>query len=285
MQPPFDPVFDPRQCLLGEGPLWHPERKQLLWFDILAKQLMSRRGNQTLKWQFQDHVSAAARVSKNEILIASEKELLLFNLETNTQTHICPLEADNSTTRSNDGRADPYGGFWIGTMSKTSKPKAGTIYRWYKGKLHTLYQNITTSNSICFSPDQKYACFSDTRERQIMRQKLDSEGWPSGEAKVFIDLNKEKLKPDGAVIDAEGCLWNAQWGAARVARYSPTGNFLMAVNFPATQTSCPAFGGTNLSTLFVTSAADKIKNPSPAQGQTFFKKLSVRGQEEHQVIL
>ena len=132
-------VHDETPCALGEGPLWHPERGQLFWFDIVGKRLHTREEGNTRTWQFEDHVSAAGWVSRNELLIASERELFLFDAETAEARHVCALEADNPVTRSNDGRADPWGGFWIGTMGKNAEPKAGAIYRCYRGELRRLH--------------------------------------------------------------------------------------------------------------------------------------------------
>lgn len=278
-------VFDTRNCSLGEGPLWHPVRNQLFWFDINNMKLLSRVGDTQLEWQFDEHVSAAGWVSENQLLIASESQLFLFDLETGKSDPICQLEADNPITRSNDGRADPWGGFWIGTMGKKLEPHAGAIYRFYQGELVKLYSDVTISNAICFSPDKRFAYFTDTLTQQIMRQSLDAEGWPLGAAKVFVDLTPNGLNPDGAIVDAEGCVWNAQWGASRVACYSPEGLFLSAVDLPAEQISCPAFGGTELTTLFATSASESMDNPSPDQGRTFQVALAGKGQAEHQVVL
>ncbi|WP_424987488.1 SMP-30/gluconolactonase/LRE family protein [Microbulbifer sp. S227A] len=278
-------AFDPRACTLGEGPLWHPERQQLFWFDINAKRLLSRVADTALEWQFDRHVSAAGWVDRDRLLVASETDLFLFDMETGTSETLCPLEAEQIGTRSNDGRADPWGGFWIGTMDKHAAPRAGAIYRFYKGELHPLIHDLTIPNAICFSPDRKYAYYTDTTTRQIMRQRLKAEGWPTGPAEVFVDLRDRGLNPDGAVVDAEGCLWNAQWGASRVARYSPDGRELMHVDMPATQMTCPSFGGPDFATLYATSAQEGIDLPSPEQGQTHATPVAHRGLPEYRVIL
>lgn len=276
-------VFDARVCQLGEGPLWHPERGQLFWFDILGKRLMSRDGDGQMEWAFDEHVSAAGWVDSDRLLVASETSLSVFDVETGARAHVCDLEPDNPVTRSNDGRADPQGGFWIGTMGKRAEPFAGAIYRWYRGTLRQLFDRITVSNSICFSPDGRFAYFTDTRSRRVQRVALDADGWPDGEAEVFLDLRTDEKNPDGAVVDAEGNIWSAQWGAHRVACYDDRGNFLHAISFPAEQTSCPAFGGDGLSTLFVTSAAVGLSGE--ADGQTFAVEVETRGQVEHRVVL
>ncbi|HSF92689.1 MAG TPA: SMP-30/gluconolactonase/LRE family protein, partial [Paracoccaceae bacterium] len=132
-------VFDPRLCTLGEGPLWHPERNQLFWFDILGKRLLSRDETGPLTWQFDEHVSAAGWVDRDTLLIASETALFRFTLSSGVREDIVALEADNPQTRSNDGRADPWGGFWIGTMGNSAQPDAGAIYRFYKGGVTKLF--------------------------------------------------------------------------------------------------------------------------------------------------
>ena len=276
-------VHDPRACRLGEGPLWHPERRQLFWFDILGKRLLSRDGTDQREWQFTEHVSAAGWVDKDRLLIASESALFLFDLETGTRRDLVPLEAGNPVTRSNDGRADAWGGFWIGTMGRNAEEKAGAIYRYYRGELRCLFDGITISNAICFSRATAY--FTDTRSRRIMRQPLGKDGWPEGEPAVFVDLTGEGLNPDGAVVDAEGCLWNAQWSAARVARYGPDGRFLSAIPFPARQMTCPAFGGDGLRRLFATSATQGLSEKANADGQTFATEVDVAGQAEHRVLV
>ncbi|EEW27039.1 SMP-30/gluconolactonase/LRE family protein [Rhodobacter ferrooxidans] len=282
-------VFDNRSCELGEGPLWHPEREQLFWFDILGKRLLSQRHGKPLQWQFTEMVSAAGWINADELLIASESALFRFNLATGVRNDLCLLEANNPATRSNDGRADPYGGFWIGTMGKAAEPQAGTIYRYYGGELKRLFHALTIPNAICFTPDGRYAHFADTVTRCVMRVALDDMGWPKAVPETFLDLRAEGLNPDGAVVDAAGNLWLAQWGAGRVAAYAPSGDFLRAVSFAAPHTSCPAFGGSDLMTLFCTSALQGMeasaRAETPDAGKIFAAQGIARGQYEHQVTL
>lgn len=276
-------VFDGRQCTLGEGPLWHPERQQLFWFDILNMQLLTRLDEKEHSWQFDETVSAAGWISRTELLIASASRIFLFDLETSAQTKLCDLEADNPVTRSNDGRADPNGGFWIGTMGYNAEQGAGSIYRFFKGELRKLYSGISISNAICFSPDGNTAYFADTATQAIQQVTLDSDGWPTGTPRLFTDLSGGGYNPDGSVVDCEGHLWNAQWGANRIARYAPDGSFVEEITLPAMQVTCPAFGGADLRTLFATTAADGLDGAW--DGKTYSAETAVRGQPEHRVIL
>ena len=279
-------VFDDRVCGLGEGPLWHPTRKALYWFDITGKKLLSRRGDVVSEHALDTHFSAAGWVDENTLILASETALWRHDLKTDSRTHLIDLEASNTVTRSNDGRADPWGGFWIGTMGKTAEPNAGAIYRFYRGTLRKLVEDITISNAICFAPDHSYAYYTDTATRQIMRIKLDPDtGWPFGKAEVLIDLNSDGLNPDGAVTDADGNIWAALWGAGQIACFAPDGTPLRRVDVPATNPTCPAFGGPALRDLYVTSATQGLTPPAPLDGKTFCIRDVAQGLPEPQVIL
>ncbi len=281
-------IFDGRACGLGEGPLWHPERKQLFWFDILANRMLSQTPEGPQEWQFGQRVSAAAWISADALLIASETGLFRFHLGTGARDVVAEVEADNPATRSNDGRADRQGGFWFGTMGKRGgkDPGAGAIYRWYRGELRKLYPGITIPNAISFSPDGRTAHFTDTVTHKVMRVALDAQGWPAGTPQVYLDFSREHLSPDGAVCDAAGNLWLALWGSARVSCFAPDGTLLRSVEFDAPHTSCPAFGG---ETLFCTTAlegmSEAAKAAHPQAGMTFSVADVARGMEEAKVIL
>lgn len=280
-------IFDATPCHLGEGPLWHPLRAELIWFDINAKTMFAKGAGARHDWVFDRHVSAAGWVDEHRLLMASDRALELFDLRDGTARVVCPLEADNPATRSNDGRADPQGGFWIGTMGLAAESQAGAIYRFYKGELRKLFGNVTIPNAIAFTPDHRYATFTDTARGQVMRVALHPEtGWPLGAPSVYIDFSGTGLNPDGAVFDAEGCFWNAQWGASRLARYDDDGNLIKEVDLPATNITCPAFGAGH---IYATSARENLTADDlaqqPSAGMTFRIATPIIGQAEHRVNL
>lgn len=282
-------IYDDRKCELGEGAFWHPKREQLYWFDILGKRLLTRGSEGPGEWHFPHMVSAAGWLNQSELMIASEVALFRFDLETGTRRDVLPLEADNAVTRSNDGRADPYGGFWIGTMGKAAEKGAGSIWRYFRGSLRRLYSGLSIPNAISFTADGRTAHFTDTMTAQVMRVALDADGWPRGEPAVYLDLAALGLNPDGAICDAEGRFWGAQWGAGRVACYAPDGSLIQTVSFDAPNTSCPAFGGPDLSTLFCTTALQHMsaadRSAHPHAGMTFAATGIARGVPEPMVIL
>lgn len=280
-------LFDTRICQLGEGPLWHPERKQFFWFDILGCTLLSQEDGAALEWRFDENVSAAGWIDRDRLLVASETALWQFDLATGEQSFLCALEADNDVTRSNDGRADPWGGFWIGTMGKQAEPDAGAIYRFYQGELRKLVSDITVSNAICFAPDRTVAYYTDTPTKMIMRVDLDPDtGWPNAAAQVHQDLTAFQSGPDGAVTDRDGNLWLATWGAAQVVCYAPDGTLLHRIRADAKQTSCPAFGGPELRDLYISSAAVGLTESGHSHdGCTFIARNVAQGVPEPRVIL
>lgn len=278
-------VFDHRKCVLGEGPIWHDDLQTLFWFDIENKKMLAQGPEGPAEWQFEEHHSAAGIIDSDTLLIGSETGLWTFHISTGERSLVCDLERDNFTTRSNDGRTDHQGGFWIGTMGKQADPAAGAIYRYYKGELRKLYAELTIPNAICFSPDGQYGYYTCTPTQKIMRQLLDREGWPDGPPEILVDLAPEGLFPDGAVVDADGGIWNAQWGAGRVARYTPEGAFDLAISVPGLHASCPAFGGPSGMTLFVTTAEEGLNPPSAADGLLYTCETEISGQVMRRIFV
>lgn len=276
-------IYDDRPCALGEGPLWHPLRKELFWFDINAHKLFSK----TQTWNFELSVSAAGWIDHNTLLIASQIGLHRFDITSgNLSEPIVDIEQDNPNTRSNDGRADPWGGFWIGTMGFNAEANAGAIYRMYQGELRVIAADITISNSICFTPERKFAHYTDTTTKKIMRVALDPEtGWPLEPAQIWLDLTAQGLNPDGAVVDADGIFWVALWGAGCVNGYAPDARLITHLSVDGLHTTCPAFGGETLSDLYVTSATIGIVGPIDDNGKVFRLSNIAKGQQEHQVNL
>lgn len=285
-------IFDVTRCELGEGALWHPDRGQLFWFDILGQKMFARGDRAAQVWDMPEITTAAARLADGRLLLATETALVAFDPDSGARVHLADLDAADRGTRSNDGRADRQGGFWIGTMGKRGGDDVGrgAIWRFYKGQLRKLYPAITIPNAICFAPDGATAYFTDTVTQRVMRVALDADGWPVGQPETFLDLRGDGLYPDGAVVAADGTFWNAQWGAGRVACYAPDGTFLRAVEFPMSpHTSCPAFGGADLTTLYCTTAMEGLDAAARARhadaGRTFMAAGITRGLPEPEMTL
>src|SRR5690606_7878807 len=159
--------------------------------------------------------SALAFIDADRQLLVTEIGLQIRDVTTGRLTMHRPVDADNPLTRSNDARVHPSGALWFGTMALTEEKGAGAILRYFKGEVRTLFPGIGIPNSICFSPDGSVAYYADTAINILMRVACDpATGLPLGEPEVFHDQRGDKGGLDGSVVDAEGVLWNARWGAA-----------------------------------------------------------------------
>lgn len=276
-------VHDHTACLLGEGPLWHPERGELWWFDILNRTL---HGPGTRR-QLPDMSSAMGWVDRDAVLMARRGALVRHDLATGAEERVAGLDEGNPLVRSNDGRADPFGGFWIGTMGLRAEADAGAIWRLHRGELRRLLAPVTIPNAICFAPDGSHAHYSDTARGIVWRHRLDGQGWPVGEGEVFLDLSGDGLHPDGAVTDADGHLWVALWGSGEVRGFAPDGRRVGSFHLPARQSSCPAIGLDG--TLYVTSAAAGLPQEehamNPGQGRTHAIAAGLAFKPECRVVL
>jgi sugar lactone lactonase YvrE len=280
-------VFDGRACGLGECPVWHPERQELFWVDLPNNKLLSRGENGLSVWDFDELVSALAWIDQDRLLLANESTgLMEFEIATGDTKVLCPIEVDVPENRCNDGRADPWGGFWVGTMNKENKPKQGSIYRWYNGELRKLVPGLTIPNGICFDRSRNRAYYADTLLDTIYVLTLDPEtGWPVGLPEVFLDLTESEARPDGAVTDAEGNIWYVLWGTNRLMCFSPEGEILHELDPGVPQPTCPGFGGEHYEDLFLTTAAiwlDTEGSNKPFGATLVFKGI-VKGMPEPQV--
>ncbi len=277
--------------MLGEGPMWHPVRKRLFWFDIPEGKLHSSNaaGYQQRSFQFGEPASAAGWIDKDTLLVATASGLQKLDLNLGSWETLVSLEADNPLTRSNDGRTAPDGSFWIGTMGLKHEHGIGAYYRYHQGKLDKIFHPVSIPNSTCFSADGRLAYISDTVEHVIWCWQLDEIGAPVGEKEIHIDLGAEKGNPDGSVIDSEGYLWNAQWGAWKIVRYAPDGTRDREIELPVQQPTCPCFGGRDLIKLYITSAKEGLSEEQlakqPDAGKVLVLDVNVAGLAEWQVLV
>lgn len=276
-------LFIDSRCELGEGPFWNPLLERIFWFDILNQTMLSAtaEGHLVDRITFDDKTSAAAVVDKDTLAVFQSGALLRYDFATDSKTIIAEIEADKPHNRSNDSRMDRSGGFWLGTMNRGGgQPKTGAVYQWKAGKLTTILEHVGIPNSICFSPDGTRAYFTDAGA-VIRTVSLDSAtGLPNGE---WTDLCGA-IAPggaDGSVVDSEGYIWNARWGGSCVVRISPTGHLDRVIDLPVPNVSCPAFGGKDMKTLYITTARENLSPEQleqyPLSGSLFAIDVDVPG--------
>ena len=273
-------LFHNTSCQLGEGPLW--VNNTLYFFDIEGNRLhaLDEKAANHRSWDMGCYASAAGRLESGKLLIATEHALQIFDPEAGNSEHLIDLETDNTDTRSNDGRADRQGGFWIGTMSTSGKDNAGAIYRFYKGEVRKLVPNVSIPNAISFAPDGQTAYFTDTTKQMVSRWGLDPQGWPVGDPTPFY--KPVNGAPDGAVVDSEGALILALWGGSRAIRVTHDGAVTHEFETDASNVTCPAFGPDGR--LYFTTAKAGLTDievaEQPSAGGIFVIDAPAPGQEE-----
>ena len=279
------------RCHLGEGPTYDAATDTAWWFDIPEGRLFEAQlgSGQVRIHHLGKMASALARVDGERQLIVAEDGLYIRSLSDGSMSLYAPLEADNPATRSNDARVHPSGTFWIGTMGRKAEARAGAIYALYRGEISRLFPGTTIPNAICFSPDGSLGYFADTARNELYRVALDPlTGLPSGVPEVLL-RHRGVGGLDGAVVDADGLIWNARWGGGCVDVYNPTGEHLRCLEVPARQSSCPAFVGPDFSRLLVTSAwqgmDEAARAADPGHGRTFVMEVSAKGRPEPDVKL
>ena len=269
---------------LGEGVLWSPAHGEVQWTDIFGRRFWahSPSDSQVRSVPLPDRLGCFAPLVGPMILAGFAGGLEMFDLEKGTRRLIAAIEQDRPTTRVNDGRLDRRGRLVFGTMDEdpSGARPLGHIWSFGGGRARVLASGVRIANSIAFSPDGRRMYFADTPEKRIRLYDYDLDsGVLSGE-RVFVTVEGPGF-PDGSTVDAEGCLWNAEWGGGRVVRYRPDGRVDRALALPASQVTCCAFGGARLDRLYVTTARTGL-DPStlaaePHAGALFAFDVGVSG--------
>jgi sugar lactone lactonase len=285
-------VLSEQRCHLGEGPTYDPANNTAWWFDILGRTLFEAdlTSGEITAHQLPVMASMLAVVDDKSQLLATENGLYIRDVTDGRLTLHTPLESDNAATRSNDGRTHPCGALWIGTMGRNAEKAMGAIYRLHRGELTRLFAGVSIPNAICFSPDGATAYFTDTSAAILHRVAIDpSTAMPIADPATLYDHRGGDGGLDGAVVDAQGLIWNARWGGACVDVYTPEGGRIRSIRVPAKQSSCPAFVGANFDRLLVTSAwqgmDEHAKIADPHHGKTFVLDVGASGRAEPRVKL
>ncbi len=283
-------VFSNVQNKLGESPLWHPLLETLFWVDIEKNLLLSKcltKPDSLTQVEMQDTVSALAWLDKAHLIIGSSTGIYKYHIASGVRQTLTFLENTQSTRRSNDGRADPWGGFWLSTMDTNARSGEGKIYRFYQNSLNCVVQGLTIPNGLCFDKARSRAYYCDSKASCIFTLNVNPDsGEPILPAQVFYQFKNTQVDPDGCVIDALGNLWLAVWDMGCVMCLSPDGEVLNTLPLAATKPTSVAFGGNNAQWLFVTSADDSnVKTNQSLQGNVFKISGIKNGQLEPPVTL
>lgn len=252
---------------LGESPLWHPAESRLYWCDIAAHELHRYDPDTSVHehWVFDSEPSACAPMLGGGLLLAMRDGLWRFDTEGGRRTRLAEPPYDPAVERFNDGKADAWGRFWVGTIFEPREPALAALYCFDAGHLERRADGITVSNGLAWSPDGRTMYWSDTKVHAVYAMDYDLSSGAVSRRRLFAQFASRVQtaapavyggRPDGAAIDAEGCYWVAMYEGARLLRLSPSAEVLLDLALPLRCPTMPCFGGSDLKTLYLTSARE-----------------------------
>lgn len=264
---------------LGEGPVWSPAEQRLYWFDIKGRRLSwyEPAGGERGAFDLPMRASAAVPRAKGGLLMATEKGLALADPGKGVVKVVRPYDLGEGF-RTNDGKIDMAGRFWWSVMDDDGGKRPGSVFRTDPdGTTTRVLTGIHIPNTVSFSPDGATLYMADSKLQTLFAHETAD----LSKVREFAHTRGTEASPDGSAVDAEGYLWNAQWGGWRIVRYSPDGKVDRIVRMPVEQPTSCAFGGPDLSTLYVTSAWDELSDEArakqPLAGGLFAIDVGVKG--------
>ena len=254
---------------LGEGPSWDSRNGVLYWVDIFRGLVHRYTPDESKDEEFQagQYVSSVVPSRSGDVVVTLQHGF--FSLSLGGEPHpIAEVEGSLAQNRFNDGKCDPRGRFWAGTMDIEEKRPVGALYVLEKERGVTkVLEKVTVSNGLGWSPDHRTMYYIDTPTRLVAAFDYSDSTGRIKNRRTAVDMSDQPGYPDGMAVDAEGMLWVAHWGGWRVTRFDPhNGKALAYVSMPASQVTACCFGGRRLDQLYVTSARAGIGPEEAAQG-------------------
>lgn len=280
-------VVSERADLLGESPVWDPEAGCLYWVDGVSRLIRSHdpATGSFREWETPSMIGSVALGAGGTLVAGLVDGIYSMDLASGAFAPLFRPEPVEPEVRFNDGKIDRFGRFLCGSMGIHADP-LGRLWRIDSaGKAEVFATGIRISNSLCFSPDGRTMYFADSLDRAIRAYPYGAGDAPVGEPAMLVDTSEWNSGPDGATVDADGCLWVCLVQVGKIARFTPRGDLDRLIDAPTDLPSSVAFGGPDLSTLYVTSIKDsgsgRAVSRHPQGGFLFaIEGLGVRGLPE-----
>lgn len=258
--------IDHTLCILGEGPVWNPLDNRIYWIDIVKGKIHSNdiTGSNPHTLATEDMIGSFAFCEDGRMIAALQKGLVFIDPQTGQQEMIGDPESHLPMNRFNDGKCDPAGRFWAGTLPLSEDHPGGSLYRVDRDlSIHKLFGDVTISNGLCWSHDHQFFYFIDTPALRVDRFDYDNKSGSLANRQTILHIDPKDGYPDGMTIDKEGMLWIAHWGGWQVTRWDPSsGQKIDNIKLPVSQVTSLCFGGENFNTLFITSARRGLREES-----------------------
>jgi sugar lactone lactonase YvrE len=270
---------------LGEGAFWDHRNQRLYWVDIDGMKVHIFDPSTKVNRSFDTPTQVGTVVPKNkdEAVIALADGIYLLNTNTGVITLLSDVEADIPENRFNDGKCDPNGNLWVGSMNTKQTAPTANLYKVdVRGMASKMLDRVTISNGIVWTKDKKTMYYIDTPTGSIQAFDFDASSSSISNERVAVLVPESLGYPDGMTIDEEDKLWVGLWNGNSVARFDPlSGKLLSKIEVPAHNVTSCSFGGENFETLYITTASvdmtDEEHQKYPLAGSLFEVKPGVRG--------
>ncbi|QJE03357.1 SMP-30/gluconolactonase/LRE family protein [Massilia forsythiae] len=249
---------------VGECPLWHPVESALYWVDIdgMAVHRLHPASGKHSTWAMATEPSAIAVDLDNNLTVATRAGFVYLNTSSGDVQDLAAAPYDTARVRFNDGRVDPAGRFWVGTMYEPRDAQKAEMYVLERGALRQAWSGgMTNSNGLAWSPDGATMYHADTTSHRIDCYDFDAAAGTVSNQRNLVMFSDDKKaadyggRPDGGAVDSEGNYWSALYEGGRLVKLSPAGQLLQEIALPLRCPTALAFGGADLRTLYVTSAS------------------------------
>ncbi|NOK04644.1 MULTISPECIES: SMP-30/gluconolactonase/LRE family protein [Myxococcus] len=273
----------PARAVLGEGPFWMATEGALYWLDIPGRKVhrLELQSGAQASWDTPLRIASLAPRRSGGFIAGTERGLAFYEPRSARLERLLDPEPERPHNRCNDGKVDPQGRFWVGTMDDREKAPTGGLYRFdAQGHLARIDEGYTVTNGPAFSPDGRTLYVNDSPRRVTYAFDLGPDG-AATRRREFLRFDEPHGFPDGMTVDAEGGLWIAFYGGGCVRRFSPDGAWLAEYRLPVAKTTSVAFAGDALDRLFVTTGRDGLSaeelEAQPLAGGLFELTPGVRG--------
>jgi sugar lactone lactonase YvrE len=273
------------EYLLGESPVWCERTGRLYWVDSRGPAVHWRGPDGAIgSIAMPALVGSFALRERSGAIVALQDGVYRLDLERGTVEPIAEPEPDQPENRFNDGRVDRQGRFWCGTMNDRRRDPTGSLYRIDPDhRWERTMTEIIVPNSLAWSPDGRTMYFADTYRHVIWAFDYDPDGGTPSNRRTLVEVAGPG-RPDGSAVDADGCLWNAEYAGGRLVRYTPNGAVDRVISMPVSNPTSCCFGGPGFDTLFVTSARQRLTpeqlGREPLAGSVFALTPGVAGLPE-----
>lgn len=258
------------KAALGETPVWSAADNRLYWIDCIAGAIHSydptAAEDRVVPVEIEGYLGSISLRAEGGLLILAGKALWALDAGSATPRRLAGVEENMPDNLVNDGKCDPAGRFWFGTMHAAESEATGALYRFDGAAVVKVDQGFICANGMGWSPDGKTFYLVDMMPGRVLAYDYDPGSGTARNRRTLFSIPGAEGMPDGLCVDREGGIWVAHWDGWRISRWSPEGHRLQTLEVPVQRPTCPVFGGPGLGTLYLTSSAAELPAESLARG-------------------